>query len=272
MPKRRLSALRWYFVVFFSCSFILYAVTPALVLHYIIGTFNLLILYVNIQADEVKQKELELLESRTAVMLSQIGPHFLLNSLTSIGQLCKIDPPRAQQAITHFSYYLRGNMESLTCKHSVPLAEEMEHVKHYLWLESLRFGDALRTVFAIQVLNFHVPPLILQPIVENAVRHGVTKKKGGGTVTIKTGETERSWRITVSDDGAGFDPDVVATDGRRHIGIENVRSRLAAICGGSLRIASTPGEGTVAVIEIPKQGTGELFWLPETGRQPGYSG
>jgi sensor histidine kinase YesM len=93
----------------------------------------------------------------------------------------------------------------------------------------------------------------MQPIVENAIKHGIGKKEGGGTVTISTKETDRSYMIIVTDDGAGFEQKKTNDDGQQHIGINNVRLRLSAQCGGSLKIESKPGEGTTAKIIIPKK-------------------
>ena len=101
--------------------------------------------------------------------------------------------------------------------------------------------------------HFRLPPLTLQPLVENAVRHGVTKKKGGGTVTISTRETASTYLVTVHDTGNGFDPEHYTDDGKVHIGIRNVRERLERMVGGTLTIESTPETGTTATILIPKK-------------------
>ena len=114
----------------------------------------------------------------------------------------------------------------------------------YLNLERIRFGAHLRVEYAIETSDFFLPALSLQPLVENAVRHGVTKREEGGTIWISARETEESYQVTIRDDGVGFDP----------VGIENVRSRLTAQCGGTLCIASQEGVGTVAQVRIPKTG------------------
>ncbi|MDL2271957.1 histidine kinase [Desulfovibrio sp. OttesenSCG-928-I05] len=254
LPRRQLLALRWYFVLMFFYSSIFLFIVPDLPLHFIAGTLNLTILYVYIQMDDAKERELALAESRAAVMLSQIGPHFLQNALTGIGSLCQIDPQKARRATVHFARYLRGNMDSLTNKNLIPFSEELEHVTHYLWLESMRFEEKLCVQTDVPAQDFSIPPLTLQPLVENAVRHGITKKDGGGTVTIRSEETENTWRVIVADDGVGFVSSTVP-DGHRHVGIANVRNRIAALCGGSLKIDSQPGSGTTAVLEIPKNRT-----------------
>ena len=107
--------------------------------------------------------------------------------------------------------------------------------------------------YDIQADDFSIPALTLQPIVENAVRYGVMKKEYGGTVRIVSREMPDAFVVTVADDGAGFDPFVPKADGRTHIGISNVGERLRVMCGGRLDIASTPGEGTVATISVPKE-------------------
>lgn len=147
-----------------------------------------------LQAAHAQEMEKQLLQSKISIMLSQIQPHFLYNSLTAIRQLCDIDPQKAKQAVTLFARYLRGNTESLTTAHCIPFEKELEHVKSYLALEQIRFEDELQVEYDIQAHGFLLPSLSLQPLVENAVRHGVSKKAGGGKVTIRTTETgTRLW-------------------------------------------------------------------------------
>jgi len=204
---------------------------------------------------QIDDLENELMQNQISIMLSQIQPHFLYNSLTAIRELCLIDPEKAYETIDEFSTYLRGNLDSLTIKKPVPFEKELSHVKTYLSLEKKRFGNNLTIIYEINAFYFTIPALTLQPIVENAVRHGVTKREDGGTVTITTEETETEAIITVKDDGIGFDMNN-KKDARQRIGIENVRSRLATMCDGSLAITSEPDTGTTVVITIPKGGAG----------------
>lgn len=202
-----------------------------------------------------QQMQKELYEAKVKVMVSQIRPHFMYNALTSIAMMCTIDPDTAQEATVTFAKYLRGNMDSLKQTKPVPFSQELEHLKKYLYIEKLRFGDKLDTAYDIQVTDFVLPQLSIQPLVENAVKHGVGMKKSGGTVTIATRETENAYEVTVSDDGVGFDTTVQKKDdGRSHIGMENTRRRLKEMCGGEVIIESTPGEGTVATVVLPKEG------------------
>lgn len=207
---------------------------------------------------ELLQQEVELSESRTAMMLSQIQPHFLYNSLTAIAKLCDIDPARAKQTVNSFAHYLRGNLDSLSQRELIPFEDELLHIETYLSLEQLRFGDKLQVVYDIETEEFMLPPLTVQPIVENAVRYGLTLRKSdgttGGTVTVRVRELEDACQITVADNGRGFDVAAPESDeSRSHIGITNVRERLAALCRGQLTIESTPGVGTTATITIPKR-------------------
>lgn len=206
------------------------------------------------QAHRVKERELELTELRISVMLSQIQPHFLYNALTTIKGLCASDPARAEKAVDSFSAFLRGNMDSLTARGLIPFSQELAHCKSYLELEQLRFGGRVKVICQLGAADFCIPTLTLQPLVENAVRHGVTRRREGGTVWLRTEETDSGWRITVADDGVGFDPQQKCADGRPHTGIENVRARLAAQCQGRLTVKSAPGEGTAVEIDLPRGG------------------
>lgn len=203
---------------------------------------------------ERARAEKELYEAKVSIMVSQIQPHFMYNALTSIAMLCTIDPERAQEATITFSKYLRGNMDSLKQTKPVPFDHELEHLKKYLYIEKLRFANKLNIEYEIGPTNFKVPQLSIQPLVENAVKHGVGMKKKGGTVKIATRETETAFEVIISDDGVGFDVNAPRKeDGRSHVGMENTRTRLKELCGGEVRIESTVGEGTTATVILPKE-------------------
>jgi LytS/YehU family sensor histidine kinase len=200
------------------------------------------------------EKELE--DSRITIMLSQIKPHFLYNVLNTIYHLYRKEPEIAQEAVSSFAEYLRCNMLSIEKTESIPFSEEYRHIQTYLSLEQIRFRDKLDVVYDVDVTDFRVPPLTVEPLVENAVKHGVTKKRGGGIVTISTNRTDKAVQITIADTGVGFDPDNYMDDGKPHVGIRNVRERLENMVGGSLSISSSEN-GTVAVVMIPvKEGNG----------------
>ena len=198
--------------------------------------------------------EKQLYEAKVSVMVSQIQPHFMYNALTSIAMMCQLDPETAQEATVTFAKYLRGNMDSLKQNSPVPFETELEHLKKYLYIEKLRFGKKLNIEYDIQATDFRLPMLSIQPLVENAVKHGGGLKKKGGTVTISTRETDTEFQVIISDDGMGFDTSAKREDdGRSHVGMENTRTRLKEMCGGTVIIDSTPGEGTTATIILPKE-------------------
>lgn len=201
---------------------------------------------------EKQAMELKLQESQISIMLSQIQPHFLYNTLNSIYQLCETNPMRARSMVNFFAEYLRNNLSTLEAPGLISFETELAHIKTYLEIEKIRFEDTLEIEYDIKCEEFSLPVLTVQPIVENAVKHGTSKKRGGGTVTISTEEDKESYIIKVSDTGCGFDPTVPKNDGKSHVGIENVRQRLSNMCGGSLTIESAIGVGTLATIKIPK--------------------
>ncbi len=195
-----------------------------------------------------------LAEQRVQLMLSQIKPHFLYNMLGSIEALCARDPGSAMLATRKFSKYLRGNLNSITEENLIPFETELQHTELYLDLEKIRFGDALQVEYDIAADDFLIPPLSLEPIVENAVRHGIRKNADGrGTVSISASEQTDSFTIQITDNGPGFAAENTSGDGN-HIGIRNVSERLERICGGSLSICPGPEKGTVVTIRLPKTG------------------
>lgn len=200
-----------------------------------------------------QQMQHELLQMRISIMVSQIQPHFLYNSLTSIAQLCEKNPSQAKKATIEFADYMRHNMNSLKDEKPVPFSSELNHLKTYLSLEKMRFGEDLNIVYDIKATDFNIPSLAVQPLVENAVKHGVGMKEDGGTVTLATKEAEDHFEIIVSDDGVGFDVSVPKNDGRAHVGMENVKNRLKTMCNATVETESTPGKGTVVKILIPKE-------------------
>ena len=218
-------------------------------------TIATLIILMNVQFEHevtMKEQEKELAERRIDIMLSQIQPHFLYNSLGVIYHLCESDPETARKAIKKFSEFLRGNMESLKSREHIAFAEELNHVENYLYLEQHRFGDKLQVIYQITTEDFLIPPLTLQPLVENAVQHGILNRRNGGTVIIRTEKRDECDVVMISDNGVGIEKakEIHSLGGRAHVGISNVRSRLKEMAGGSLDIESSDG-GTTAIIRIP---------------------
>ena len=203
---------------------------------------------------EKQALETKLQESQISIMLSQIQPHFLYNTLNSIYQLCESNPMRARALVNSFSEYLRNNLSSLEEHGLISFKTELEHINTYLDIEKVRFEDTLEIEYDIKCVDFSLPVLTVQPIVENAVKHGTSKKRGVGIVKISTDETKEGYVIRIADTGCGFDPSKPKNDGKRHVGIENVRQRLFNMCLGTLSIESEVGKGTIATIIIPKGG------------------
>ena len=193
----------------------------------------------------------ELTESRISTMMSQIRPHFIYNTLGSIEQLCIIDPPKAGELVYNFAKYLRGNFGELDNPKPILMSQEMEHVRHYISIENVRFPD-MTFSFEMNSDDFHIPALTIQPIVENAIKHGLMKLSKGGTIRVVSYEIESHYCVSVEDDGVGFDTDVLL-DERKHVGIRNIRGRLKAMVNGILEIESRVGIGTTVLIKIPKE-------------------
>ena len=196
----------------------------------------------------------ELADINMRLMLSQIKPHFLYNALNTIKYLIKKDPKTAEQVVVKFSKYLRANMDSLTQKTPLPVEKELDHVANYTDIEKHRFGDRLNVIYDIGCKDFVILPLTIQPIVENAIKHGINQKPEGGTVTVKTYEDEDGFYVDISDDGVGYDinkkPD--ENDERSHVGINNIKIRLKEMLNATVEVESAVGVGTRVLIKIPK--------------------
>ena len=193
----------------------------------------------------------ELAESRVAIMMSQIRPYFIYNTLDSIEQLCKINPKKATELVHNFAKYLRGNFRELGNIEPILLSQEMEHVRYYVSIENLRFPD-VTFLFEMNASDFYIPALTIQPIVENAIKHGLMKLQKGGTIRIVSYETDMHYCVLVEDDGVGFDTNVLL-DERKYVGIRNIQGRLKVMVNGTLSIDSIEGVGTKVLISIPKE-------------------
>ena len=193
----------------------------------------------------------KLTESRIATMISQIQPHFIYNTLGTIEQLCITEPKSASKLVRNFSLYLRGNFSELDNAKPITFSQEMNHVKHYTDIEQVRFPD-MTIQYDLRSVEFLLPALSVQPLVENAIKHGLMGLEEGGIVTISAYETEESYVVEVTDDGIGFDMNL-GYDETKHVGIKNIRGRIEAMCNGTLAIESEIGKGTKATIRIPKE-------------------
>lgn len=207
--------------------------------------------YIWLHLEFVKEHERALMaEQRIKIMMSQIQPHFVSNTLTTIQSLCLIDPNKAAEVTGKFGAYLRNNIASLEEEKLIPIKKEIEHTKTYADIEMLRFPE-ISVEYHIDSEDFFVPSLSVQPLVENAIRHGVREREHG-EVKIITQKTQDGNVIIISDNGVGFDTKKPLSSDELHMGIKNVSERIKAMCGGTLIIESRIGEGTVVTITIPR--------------------
>lgn len=218
---------------------------------YVVFFVDLILIYGTVHSQkgiELAEKSRELTEKQTQIMVSQIQPHFLYNTLTAIYQLCDIDTELAQKTILDFSTYLRANMDGIKSISPISFEKELDHTKTYLAIEMLRFSDILSVEYNIEATDFMIPALTLQPLVENAVKYGIRSRDDGGTVTISTKRENGKIYVSVHDDGMGFDINEKKNDGKSHTGIDNTRQRLKLMANADLVIDSKIGVGTTATI------------------------
>ena len=208
--------------------------------------------YIWLHLEFAKEHERALMaEQRIKIMMSQIQPHFVSNTLTTIQALCLLDPQKAFEVTGKFGSYLRNNIASLEEDNLIPIGKELEHTKVYAEIEMLRFPE-ISVEYNIEAEDFTLPALTIQPLVENAIRHGV-RDRDHGVVEIATKITDDRYIITITDNGVGFDTKKpLPTDGS-HLGIKNVRDRLSEMCGGTLLIDSKIDEGTTVTVTIPRR-------------------
>ena len=201
-----------------------------------------------IRADLV-QKELELSKQELTLLRQQIRPHFVFNTLHIIKSLVRKDPPKAIKGLEDFSDYLRANLDRISSEGLVSFEEELGNIEAYVSLAMADESKGVNMVYDINEHYFRIPPLSIEPLIENAIKHGLTN---GGTVTLSTTSDENSYIITVSDDGGGFDiNETKEAKKRRGIGITNSRARIEKLCGGTLDITSD-ASGTKVTVRIPK--------------------
>ena len=200
------------------------------------------------QKIEIADQKIEIANQRADIMVLQMRPHFIYNTMMSIYYLCKQDPNMAQQVTLDFTTYLRKNLTAIASAETIPFSSELEHTHAYLAVEQALYKNTLLIDYDTPHTFFRVPPLTLQPIVENAVKHGRDPYIGPLRISILTEKTDSGSKIVVTDNGRGFKPDETKDPG---IALANIRQRLEMMCGGSLVI--TPGDngGTVVTVTIP---------------------
>ncbi|MCK8824048.1 histidine kinase [Fuchsiella alkaliacetigena] len=207
----------------------------------------------------LKAKVEESIEWEQDFLRAQIKPHFLYNTLDTIAFLCEHNSERARDLILDLANYLRYSFDFESLNRLVSIDKELELVNFYLTIQQARFGDRVKVRYKVEEgLSFGVPPLILQPLVENAVKHGVLKRKEGGSVEINISRREKFFVIKVIDDGIGMTEEELAnlltteSKGRRKIGLENINKRLKKLYNQELKINSSLKQGTTVEFKIPE--------------------
>ena len=216
---------------------------------------SLLIIYViiHVELDKKVQEQQEIiLQGRLKLTIERIKPHYIYNVLSSIYYLCDSDPKKAQSAIGLFSDYLRSTFSTLDRNENVPFEWELDLVRNYIGLEQMRFSRPFHVSYQVEATNFLLPPLSLQVIVENAIKHGLKDRDQTGEILISSTEEKDDYHVLVKDNGSGFDTDIFFRN-NPNTALSNIRDRLAIQCGGSMIVTSTPGNGTTVELLIPKE-------------------
>ncbi len=194
------------------------------------------------------QQQRKIAHQHASVMVLQMRPHFIYNTMMGIYYLCDQDPQKAKQVTLDFTTYLRKNFAAIASEDTVPFKDELEHTRAYLAVEQAQFEDSLFVRFDTPHTLFRLPPLTLQPIVENSVKHGLSACTDPIHITVITRQTDSASEIIVEDDGPGFKP---VDDNEPHIALNNIRERLEMMCRGKLEISLREGGGTSVKVIIP---------------------
>ena len=215
--------------------------------------FSMLSMFGIILFDQIEQhirQQREIAHQRASIMVLQMRPHFIFNTMMSIYYLCAQDSKKAQQVTLDFTSYLRKNFSAIASENTIPFANELEHTRAYLAVEQVQFEDSLFVEYDTPHTRFRVPPLTLQPIVENAVKHGMDPDSAPLRICIRTRETDAGHEITVEDNGPGF-AQANMDESEPHIALANIQQRLEIMCGGTLTVMPREGGGTVVKITLP---------------------
>ena len=250
LTRRQRNAFLIYFVMPLVCMLIQMFFYGLLLI--IFGTsMAVLVMFVFLLEDQVErsvQQQREIAHQRASVMVLQMRPHFIYNTMMSIYYLCKQDPDLAQRVTLDFTTYLRKNFTAIANEKLIPFSEELEHARAYLDVEQAQFNDSLFVDYDTPHLDFFVPPLTLQPIVENAVKHGMDPDSEPLHISIRTDRTDSGSEIIVENDGADFE---LADDSEPHIALKNIQQRLEMMCHGKMTITTRKKGGTVVKVMIP---------------------
>lgn len=201
----------------------------------------------------------ELHNSRIVLAMSQIRTHFIFNVLNAISSLCKSDPEMADEELVRFSRYLRNNIDIMQEDKPIPFEKALDHMHNYIDLERLRFGEKIILDENYEFVDFTIPSLVMQPLVENAIKHGLLPKAEGGTIRVSTSRRGSYILIEIADDGIGFDARKKIA--KTSVGLSNVRFRVERMMNGRMQVESTPGKGTLVRLWLPLGKEGSSFTL-----------
>ena len=213
-----------------------------------VAAFFMFLFILRDQQDRYAAQQQEIANQRASILVLQMRPHFIYNTLMSIYSLCYLDPQKAQQVTMDFTDYLRKNFNAVASADPIPFTSELEHTRAYLAVEQAQYEDILFVEFDTPHTMFRVPPLTLQPLAENAVKHGMNPYAGQLHVMVRTFHTDSASVIVVEDDGCGFD---AAEINESYTTLTNIRQRLELMCDGKMEITPRAEGGTVVTVTIP---------------------
>ncbi len=199
---------------------------------------------------DLEKAKTELAETRLSLMQAQINPHFIYNAMIAVQEVCYTDPKQAAELLDHFARYLRNNINAINSNAPISFKDEVQTVKEYLAIEYADTSKKFKFEFDIKCVDFSVPALSIEPLAENAVKHGVNRYSDKSKVILVSFETDDAYHVEIRDNGEGFDMNS-ETLGKGGIGLKNTEERLEKMCGGRLIIKRDEG-WTVAEIIIPK--------------------
>ena len=250
LSHRTVAAILLYLIVPVAAAvFQVFLYGPALVIFSTL--FSAFIMYVFLLTEQTEQyyrQEKEKVLLRLNLLSSQIKPHYIYNVLSSIHVLCRRNPEEAMRVVERFTEYLRANFEGIAAENAIAFQDELRHIKAYLEVEKCRYLEELEVEYHIEHTAFRIPALTVQPLVENAVKHGIGKEEVPLHITISARRCENASEIIVEDNGQGFDDPGMTRSGEA---LESIQERLKLMCRGTLTIISRKGVGTRAVIQIP---------------------
>ena len=226
-------------------------VAESLVLVTLAMSVSILSMFVIILYAQIEQyvgQQREFVNQRANIMVLQMRPHFIYNAMMSIYYLCAQNPKKAQEVTLDFTTYLRKNFTAIAKEDIIPFSDELEHTRAYLAIEQVQFEDSLLVEYDTPHKNFRLPPLTLQPIVENAVKHGMDPENTPLCISIQTRQTDYGSEIVIADNGSGFEPAVACEP---HSALANIKQRLEMMCGGKITIRPREGGGTAITVIIP---------------------